>query len=80
MKDPEGALDFGHRETSDGVTVSGVYHVLLPDGRRQVRALPNRIQNCWICNRFTVYLESLLPPIDLNLKHNFPDKAISEKT
>ena len=35
VKDPEGALDFGHRETSDGVTVSGLYHVLLPDGRRQ---------------------------------------------
>ena len=40
VKDPEGALDFGHRETSDGHTISGVYHVLLPDGRHQVRTPP----------------------------------------
>ena len=41
VKDPEGALDFGHRETSDGVTVTGLYHVLLPDGRRQERKIPS---------------------------------------
>ena len=37
VKDAAGALDFGHRETSDGRGgVSGAYHVLLPDGRHQV--------------------------------------------
>ncbi|XP_064082615.1 larval cuticle protein A2B-like [Macrobrachium nipponense] len=28
--------DFGHSESSDGNVVKGSYHVLLPDGRKQV--------------------------------------------
>ncbi|XP_069980075.1 cuticle protein 7-like [Penaeus vannamei] len=28
--------DFGHTETSDGNAVKGSYHVLLPDGRKQI--------------------------------------------
>ncbi|XP_071525228.1 cuticle protein 7-like [Panulirus ornatus] len=28
--------DFGHKETSDGKAVKGVYYVLLPDGRKQI--------------------------------------------
>ncbi|KAK7086510.1 hypothetical protein SK128_008002 [Halocaridina rubra] len=28
--------DFGHSETSDGKVATGTYHVLLPDGRKQI--------------------------------------------
>ena len=35
VKDYESYNDFGHQEASDGKTVTGSYHVKLPDGRLQ---------------------------------------------
>jgi len=34
--DPAGGNAYGHRETSDGVTVEGEYRVVLPDTRTQI--------------------------------------------
>merc|ERR1711971_242728 len=34
--DPAGGNAYGHRETSDGVTVEGEYRVVLPDSRTQI--------------------------------------------
>ncbi|XP_042883550.1 uncharacterized protein LOC122260376, partial [Penaeus japonicus] len=42
ITDPRNGADFGQAEESDGSVVSGQYHVLLPDGRRQNR---NRNRN-----------------------------------
>ncbi|XP_063601919.1 mucin-3A-like [Penaeus indicus] len=36
ITDPRNGADFGQTEESDGNVVSGNYHVLLPDGRRQM--------------------------------------------
>ncbi|XP_050692245.1 larval cuticle protein A2B-like [Eriocheir sinensis] len=36
VTDPYTGTDHGHVQNSDGQVVSGSYHVLLPDGRRQV--------------------------------------------
>ncbi|XP_047481460.1 mucin-22-like [Penaeus chinensis] len=36
ITDPRNGADFGQTEESDGNVVSGQYHVLLPDGRRQM--------------------------------------------
>ncbi|KAI9558675.1 hypothetical protein GHT06_015464 [Daphnia sinensis] len=35
VEDNKAGLDFGHRETSDGLVVTGTYYVLLPDGRKE---------------------------------------------
>ncbi len=35
VKDKESYSNYGHEETSDGTTVRGSYHVLLPDGSVQ---------------------------------------------
>ena len=34
--DPNGGNAYGHRESSDGVTVEGEYRVVLPDTRTQI--------------------------------------------
>lgn len=36
MNAPEYAVEFGHEESRDGDNTRGSYHVLLPDGRRQL--------------------------------------------
>jgi len=36
VKDEPSYNDFGHSETSDGKVVTGSYHVVLPDGRKQI--------------------------------------------
>lgn len=36
VKDEPSANDFSHQQSSDGNTVTGSYHVVLPDGRTQI--------------------------------------------
>lgn len=41
VNDQYSGNDFGHEESRDGDRVVGQYYVLLPDGRKQVNAIPN---------------------------------------
>lgn len=36
VKDDESGNDFGHKESRQGDLATGMYYVLLPDGRKQI--------------------------------------------
>ena len=48
--DPYTGNDFGHVENSNGNSVAGSYHVLLPDGRKQIVTYTADHENGFVAN------------------------------
>ena len=87
VADPLTGADFGHTETSDGGAVAGSYHVLLPDGRRQIVTYTADAVNGFVANvskynqynhfmKYSSFIRFIISIIRTNNPFKMPDLLI----